>query len=130
VTKFRFKPEDFTILDVINGPQDIASKANLLLDKAIAEAPVVYGKNTDVQLVNWGDCLMPGDTHKGIVFNIEEIEKKPCEHEPSYTLSGITQDTLSNITQAGHSSILTNVAAKIVCSKCGITLKARWETAE
>jgi hypothetical protein len=131
VTKFRFKPEDFTILDVINGPQDIASKANLLLDKAIAEAPVVYGHSNDT-ITEW---LMSTEmsmhyTHKAVLFNIEELAKKDCKHEPSYTLSGITQDTLSGITQAGYSSILTNVATKIVCSKCGITLKARWEAAE
>jgi hypothetical protein len=123
VTKFRFKPEDFTILDVINGPQDIASKANLLLDKAIAEAPVVYGHSNDT-ITEW---LMSTEmsmhyTHKAVLFNIEELAKKDCKHEPSYTLSGITQ--------SGNSSILTNVAAKIVCSKCGITLKALWEAAE
>jgi hypothetical protein len=120
VTKFRFKPEDFHggMKYESVSPHYSAFRANELLDKAIAKCPVIYGTPA---IAAWGR-LDSTDTHKAVLFNIEEIEKKPCEHEPSYTLSGITQ--------AGNSSILTNVAAKIVCSKCGITLKARWEAAE
>jgi hypothetical protein len=120
MTKFRFKPEDFSGYYKHITPSDaMANIANELLDKAIAEAPVVYGDRTKV---DWTVDAYPADTYKSVLFNIEEIAKKDCEHEPSYTLSGITQ--------AGNSSILTNVAAKIVCSKCGISLKARWEAAE
>jgi hypothetical protein len=128
--KFRFKPEDF--FGRFPNAEGAAEAAQIALDKAIAAAPVVYGYGETPQASSlWNmNKSCSRYTHKAVLFNIEEIEKKPCEHEPSYTLSGITQDTLSNITQAGHSSILTNVAAKIVCSKCGITLKARWEAAE
>jgi hypothetical protein len=125
VVKFRFKPDDFSSYEypANERPCDAFARcANELLDKAIAEAPWVYANMQNEIPTNMLVFSCADHTHKAVLFNIEELAKKDCKHEPSYTLSGITQ--------AGHSSILTNVAAKIVCSKCGITLKARWEAAE
>jgi hypothetical protein len=119
VVKFRFKPEDFSRYEypANERPCDAFARcANELLDKAIAEAPVVYGSIGEYGS-SWGSDS-PGTfiqehlTHKAVLFNIEEIViKPPCKHEPA------TCTDLEN-------------GDRYFCQYCGIELKARWEAAE
>jgi hypothetical protein len=115
VSKFRFKPEDFqgSIRYEMISPHFTAIRANELLDKAIAEAPVVYCVSGGV----WTASKYSADTHKAVLFNIEEIVKKDCEHEP--------------IMHAFNANaVLPSSKVETKCRHCGITLKARWEAAE
>jgi hypothetical protein len=114
--KFRFNPEDFQggMKYESVSPHYSAFRANELLDKAIAEAPVVYGDRTKV---DWTVDAYQADTYKAVLFNIEELAKKDCEHEP--------------IMHAFNANaVLPSSEVETKCRHCGITLKARWEAAE
>jgi hypothetical protein len=115
MTKFRFKPEDFSGYYKHITPSDaMANIANELLDKAIAKCPVIYGTPA---IAAWGR-LDSTDTHKAVLFNIEDIViKPPCKHEP--------------IMHAFNANaVLPSSEVETKCRHCGITLKARWEAAE
>lgn len=78
---FKFEPGDFSF-----GGMGAAERSNEILQKHLESCPVVYGNNT------MGNCWRFSQkfeqiptTHKAILFNLEEIEKKyECEHDAAF----------------------------------------------
>lgn len=108
-----FTAEDFiTATSEPQTPHSVAELANLKLQR---EATVVYGSaNHNKAIFNWE--VFGGDdgehTHRALLICVEEIEKKPCEHEP---------------VTAFHGSDDCFIPA---CRKCGVKLKAKWEVVD
>jgi len=120
MSKFRFKPDDFTSYKYPSNERPsvaFARCANELLDEHLAKCPVVYGLvNERTEKFDWSEFIYDGfakATHKAVLFNIEELVKEECKHEPTHVFIG--PDT-------GHWSTQ--------CKHCGIKLKATWEAAE
>jgi hypothetical protein len=107
-----FKPEDF------NGCHDYGSmayKANALLqERGMPTWLDKVASNYDVYEFN-------GATHQALLVCIEELPKKPCEHESVHDLK--TQTWLSE-GKISSSYFLWE------CKHCGVKLKAKWEVAE
>jgi len=104
--KFRFKPEDFRNI-LPSHTNIIAATANHLLDEHLAKCTVVYGVLG--KYLAWYRARETEDTHKAILFNIEELVKEACNHE-------VIGQPFAHV---------------IYCKKCGIKLKpATWEAAE
>ncbi len=57
----------------------------------------------------------PSYSHTARLFNIQPIEKKPCEHEPVFNSDGWSKVDEDGIT---------------TCRHCGIELKAEWKAVE
>ena len=120
MNKFRFKSEDFrntgsTQLIYYNyTPEaavlcsEAADRANQILDEHLAKCPVVYGYLDGATLSDVTEFKYEGADHKAVLFNIEELMKEPCKHEPKWV---------------GHPHLSD-------CKHCGIKLKATWEAAE
>jgi hypothetical protein len=113
-----FKPLDFNFT-FPDSRQMAADEANRILTEWIEKNGVrVYGV-IDPAEERGKDFIMgtkndKHDTHQAILINIEEIEKKPCEHEPTITSYLGTYDTI-----------------KPVCLYCGKKLRpTRWEVVE
>lgn len=105
-----FNADDFNF-NFLAEREVAAEKANAKLQR---EGVVVYGDPDDL----WSKVLNDGgskDTHRALLINIEEIEKKPCEHEPQAELLSIRDGKIFE--------------TRYKCSKCGVRLKATktWE---
>lgn len=94
---------------IVRTDEVLAKAANAKLER---EGFRVYGTPSSNNLwvkTEAGEVQEPysGNSHQALLINIEELPKKPCEHEPS------------TIGFAGHA-----------CKHCGVKLKAKWEVAE
>lgn len=118
-----FKPEMFKQVfktERDNDYEDIADYLNALIESC----PVVYGqiKNIDGGLTDkkyWCATQIGnnGETHQARLFNIEEIVKEPCKHEPSPHIScSMSVDQLGN----------EYFQHKTKCQYCGVELQATW----
>jgi uncharacterized protein involved in tolerance to divalent cations len=109
MNKFRFHREDFGETSLIT-KELAANIANRLLDEHLAKCQVVY---TEMDTGDtWSDNQCLDDTHKAVLFNIEELVKEPCKHE---------------VGRWEHSFGTTSG----FCKHCGVKLKvATWEAAE
>lgn len=120
---FTFKPEDFVGNDDVTAMlEKFVKRANAKLQEHLSTLPVVYGIFTKRVLdMAAAIATMPedGDTHRAILFNVEPIEKMPCEHEPQ----------INNDPGRFGVSIPYNVGQPL-CRHCGAKLKARWEVGE
>lgn len=111
-TRFRFKPEMFvfspSILIDTKASFLAADQANAALDEYLKTCPRVYGSRYDIGFCmdEVKECF---DQHEAILFDLREIEKPECEHEPTIAdklgISGTAYPT---------------------CRKCGAKLKATW----
>lgn len=127
--KFRFTTEMF---EKYNGTKMkdksemslyAAKFANEILDEHLAALPKVYGYSSGIEK---GEMQMftesaPVDvTHSAILFDIEELPKKACEHEPKLFLK---------FPGAEPNNIAHTAGVGIICSKCGVRLKSKckWE---
>ena len=105
-----FEPEDFDSITGFSSRKDIANLANAKLQQLIDASPVVYGEYIK-DSYGWAmsESNGSGDTHKAVLFNIEELSKEPCKHE--------------------HSSVYDEHQRKYHdrCKHCGVELVAEWK---
>lgn len=91
-------------------PDDIAQLVNDELDRIIEASPVVFGKFIK-ETYGWSmsESTGLGDTHRGRLICIEELEKPECVHE--------------------HSAIYDEHQRKYhdLCKHCGVELQAEWK---
>lgn len=109
MSKFRFKPEDFT---PIFGPQpqtkvNVANIANEILNKHLETLTRVYAQKDVVAA--WAPWHREHQTHTALIFDVTEIEKKGCDHSVVINL---------------------DISNKYVCTKCHKNLIARFEEAD
>lgn len=90
--------------------QECADIANEVLNKLIANMPVVYGYIPFSEF-NWTGIKQWHDTHTARLFDVREIEKEECEdHEPDpYKSRG---------------------PSFAWCRHCNKKLEAKWEVCE
>lgn len=105
-----FRPEDFLSIRLSCSEaqrQGIADIANRKLESLLGPY-VRFGNNGPATWIVMGECeaVHPFDTHRARLFNVQEIVKEPCEHEPK----AVNIWTLD----------------KYICAKCGAPLKAVW----
>lgn len=110
--KFRFTPEMFNAFfsypAQANSTGAMAALANQALDAHLAALPKVYISDQDM---GWRVGFpRPESTHSGVIFNIEELPKKECEHEPLFIMDELRQ-----------------AFVPFKCGKCGVRLKSKWE---
>lgn len=83
-----FTADDFDSFDLSVGegigPHHAAELAN---EKLQREGVVVYGSK-NYPLWSTRNDMPKTDTHRALLINIEEIEKKHCEHEPARNVAG------------------------------------------
>lgn len=72
-----FTADDFEAMDAWR-PETLAQHCNAKLAR---EAKVVYGQVVHGEFL-WNHTSEYGDTHRALLICVEEIERKPCEHEP------------------------------------------------
>lgn len=113
-----FKPEDFA-----DGRPDwsphAAAMANAKLEREglrvyLHKSTVTDGWIWHVLHKNFGYS-----SHTAILINIEELPKKPCEHEPARFSTSMR-----------FTSDFKNVETSYLCKHCGVSLKAKWEACE
>ena len=80
-SKFRFTYEMFK--PAIN-TYDMADQAQKALDAHLATLPKVYGFSSANGVNGAWTTSEINATHTAILFDIQEIEKKECDHEPVY----------------------------------------------
>ena len=110
-----FKPEDFEPFYM--DKKQLSDHASRILTEWIEKNGVrVYGHYCD-ETPDSDFCCNKSknswDTHQAILINIEEIEKKPCEHDPTVNYAFGIAETM-----------------KPICRKCGVKLKATWSSAD
>lgn len=90
-------------------PDDIAKLVNDELDRIIEAIPAVYGHIKSDGSLSFSTERSKMDTHKAVLFNIEELPKQPCKHE--------------------HSAIYDEHQRKYhdLCKHCGVELQAEWK---
>jgi len=116
---FRFKPGMFCSLALEEHERDeVAMKANQLLDAHIATLPEVKGWNQDDDLntVIWFPKKNADyqSTHRARLWGVEELKPVKCEHVLPHGLRSIHEE---------------NGTLYFYC-KCGKRLVAKWEEAE
>lgn len=117
MSKFRFKPDDFSSYKYPANERPCnayARCANQLLDEHLAKCPVVFGKKgpSGGWVFSEKNIDNPNSTHKAILLNIEELVKEHCKHE------------------VGRWELLFNKISGF-CRHCGVKIKpATWEAAE
>jgi len=124
--KFRFTPEMFDPgIGPANDGQKLctyswaARKANQALDKYLETLPMVYGYGetpcaSSLWNMNGPTQEREHHTHFAILFDIEELPKKECDHSDP----GV-------IIKYNHGRPEFPIVAN--CIKCGAKLKAKWE---
>jgi hypothetical protein len=110
---FRFTKEHFSpIENYACTIEEAAHLANAALDKYLSECPVVSGNITGNYAYEWKEVdkhpVNTGDTHRAVLFGVEKIEAKECEHKAVSHVGG---------------------AAPFQCDICHIKLKIKWEPA-
>jgi hypothetical protein len=115
---FRFKPGMFCSLALEEHERDeVAMKANQLLDAHIATLPEVKGWNQDDDLntVIWFPKKNADyqSTHRARLWGLEEIKQKKCEHV---------------VVDVKYSKMMRGVEGWIgKCEKCGRLMTPKWE---
>jgi len=116
-----FSAEDFTALTcdagrfgAIMSPKLAAEQANKKLSDYLASCPKVTancktkgGAMNVPKDVVWSSFADQYDTHTAILFNVTEIKKEPCKHEPDVTIQTWFDETQ--------------------CKHCKVALIAHWE---
>jgi hypothetical protein len=107
-----FEACNFKTLINSNRPDLLARDfANDKLSKYLANCPRVYGYKDK----GWGVEHDEYDTHTAILFDIQEIVKEPCVHEPSSITTVINGQNVIGIDRS-------------TCGKCGARIKPTgWE---
>lgn len=106
---FRFTSEMFKVATAEPGVMHITELAQLAqsaLDKYLSECPVVTGwlpENENIFI--WGAKPSLKDTHRAVLFSVEKLEPKKCEHKPGFMT---TYDAST-------------------CVNCGVKLTATWK---
>ncbi len=101
-----FKPKDFGNNDFsIRDVGYLADIANTNLNKALG--PIVYFKPTHQPYKSYSETKYEWCTHQAYLFNIQEIIKDPCKHEPKSS-----EDATS--------------MSESECIYCGVPLVAEW----
>jgi hypothetical protein len=119
----KFTPEDFKYLanGMLRGlpAKQVADNAQKKFDAWLEAQPVEYFR--DQSRRTYGDYQVSETldpefhTHRARLVCIEEIEKKPCEHEPG--------------TEAGCTEVKGDGNTYRKCRHCSKILKIRWEEA-
>lgn len=117
MNKIKFVPADFKWGAVTKIPLvEAAHLANRRLAEMLSEhAIVVYGAMgyqgrewSTLQRSDKGRTLIPSnfinDTHRALLINVEEIEKKVCEHKPEVNAFNLFR-----------------------CEHCKVPIKPKWE---
>lgn len=118
---FFFNSEDFKRA-APHIKQICADVANAKLNKALG--PVVYcSPATDARpysFEHWHYGKNSYDnTHIAHLFNVQEINKEPCKHEPISTREGVID--------IENKRDYTKIFYTPECKHCGAKLKAKWE---
>lgn len=113
---FKFKPEDFDD-HALSHTVELAERANRILYEWLEKNGVrVYGLPYQANCsTGFHEIKSKYDTHQAILINIEEIKRVPCEHEPSWDAFGIVGPLVQTYYK---------------CSKCGVRLRAKWESVD
>ncbi len=111
-----FKPEDFLILDDFHPTEYLRRTISDITNKILWERSffVYRGKAFGDP---WSPVPTEKDTHSALLFNIQELPKKECKHEPA-----INPLDKNFPYQIDKKSMYENI-----CARCGIKLKAKWE---
>ena len=115
-----FTAEDFENYIKAIGLSNHVAKivADIAESKLQCDAKVVYVCDYPWQSTTLHFAQPVDATHTGLLICVEEIERKPCEHEPiTYNVSD-KYSTDEILAERGQ------------CKHCGVKLKAKWEVAE
>jgi hypothetical protein len=119
MSKMKFTPEQFTerepgnFLDYRDAHM-VSEKAQALHDAWLDAQPVVYGYEdpTEHDITDWNTGeSSDSQTHRARLVCIEEIEKKPCKHEPDIK----------------EPNVASHVPSILRCKLCHVALKTKWE---
>ncbi len=141
----RFKPEDF---DRVCDYEDMARRANELLEAHLATLPVVYEYLDEKWIVGYQSARAQ---KTALLWDVKPIGKKECEHEPrpdrdwcgrkiknmpleckfcGAKLQQITTIKYKSFENCKHLVMVDFSDIETAkCSLCGIKLKAKWESA-
>lgn len=105
--------------------QEAANIANKILESKLG--PRVYGNPNGRYL--WHEdvkALAYKPTHQAHLFDVREVEKAECEHEPVSVLDERVKACTLSSGKIGFSYFNED---RWECAKCGAKLKAKWEVA-
>ena len=108
-----FSAEDFeNYINAVGVHNQVSAKivADIAEGKLQREAKVVYICEDPRQLTTIHFPRPVDATHQGLLICVEEIQRKSCIHEPTWS------DTVT--------------AYENVCKHCGVKLKATWNVAD
>ena len=119
--KFRFKLGDFDYVDE-RSERYVVSVANKILDAHLATLPKIGGyKSVNQPDILWGNGVEIDDTHQAILFDVEELERRECEHYPRVRSKQVIPSSCP-----GTDWML---GCAIYCSKCGVQVRpSGWQT--
>ena len=106
-----FTADDFEAMAAWR-PETLAQHCNAKLAR---EAKVVYGlKSTKLgDEFYFSEHKDDADTHRALLICVEEIERKPCEHEVGFSTA--------------NPKLLLSDQQVFMCCKCSKKIKLKWE---